>query len=520
MRNIMLVFAGIICSSSSVLAMYGYNYQNQMQQRPSVNANGELTFPNGVVDISGNEFAGNTQLKKIVLPNDVKRVGYSSFANCTNVTSIQLSTNLREIDDNAFAGLSKVRDLVIPASVTRIGQDALSGMSLHSLWFCDPDNCNVEELGNTGIARFTNYKVKGSSPRYQMQNENISHNGSPSKMFDHSAGASTTGVKHSFARSAQHDGKFSDSKGRENVPHHDTQSKKSDHLCSTNTTGKKYSLGYPSQYDSNWRDRAVLALQNAGILDQNGKLTEHAMLYSHQIMDWEKLDGNTRGELFNVDKNANWCKYATKGIQFDGCKGKLEVHFYMDEKTKKLYLDRDYKLKDNDYKPLRFQTKYNNPKNGDAEKSKPAQQSKTVAEPKSQPASMPKQTTTPASKTQPASTPKQKHAQTSKTQSTPKVQLKTLEIPSCITAIKDYTYWYDKAEKVVIPDSVTSIGEQAFAYCPDLREISLGARLTSIGDGFLTYSRYCRITVRDGVGKERVKQLLINAGISADRINK
>ena len=53
---------------------------------------------------------------------------------------------------------------------------------------------------------------------------------------------------------------------------------------------------------------------------------------------------------------------------------------------------------------------------------------------------------------------------------------------------------------VSMPDSVTSIGNAAFAYCKSLSEITLSGNLTSIGyDAFFGCESLTRITIPDGV---------------------
>ena len=41
--------------------------------------------------------------------------------------------------------------------------------------------------------------------------------------------------------------------------------------------------------------------------------------------------------------------------------------------------------------------------------------------------------------------------------------------------------------EIILPDSVTSIGEQAFYYCTSLTSVTIGNSVTSIGDGAFYY---------------------------------
>lgn len=57
---------------------------------------------------------------------------------------------------------------------------------------------------------------------------------------------------------------------------------------------------------------------------------------------------------------------------------------------------------------------------------------------------------------------------------------KNTRIPNTVTAIGDFAYQYLEIETVDIPDSVISIGEQAFDMCDRLKTVNLGKSVTTI----------------------------------------
>ena len=61
--------------------------------------------------------------------------------------------------------------------------------------------------------------------------------------------------------------------------------------------------------------------------------------------------------------------------------------------------------------------------------------------------------------------------------------IRSYVIPSSVTSIGDYAFWYcDSLSEIVIPSSVTSIGDHAFSDCYSLSEIVIPSSVTSIGD--------------------------------------
>ena len=64
------------------------------------------------------------------------------------------------------------------------------------------------------------------------------------------------------------------------------------------------------------------------------------------------------------------------------------------------------------------------------------------------------------------------------------VGCKNTIIPYSVTSIGDYAFAYcDSLTSFTIPNSVTSIGDYAFAYCVSLTSVTIGNSVTSIGDG-------------------------------------
>ena len=56
-------------------------------------------------------------------------------------------------------------------------------------------------------------------------------------------------------------------------------------------------------------------------------------------------------------------------------------------------------------------------------------------------------------------------------------------VPDSVTAVGDDAFFDNcDLEEIILPDSVKSIGRRAFYFCNSLSQISLPKNLTSIGD--------------------------------------
>lgn len=101
-----------------------------------------------------------------------------------------------------------------------------------------------------------------------------------------------------------------------------------------------------------------------------------------------------------------------------------------------------------------------------------------------------------------------------------------LVIPDSVTTIGDYTFYScDNISSVTIPDSVTSIGDMAFCHCENLVKATLGNSVTSIGDkAFYSCENLSSIEIPDSVtsiGEEAfrycysLKSITIGKGVTS-----
>lgn len=103
----------------------------------------ELVIPDGVTSISGDVFAGCSNIKSVAIPESVESIGSNPFRNCPNLTSITVDENNNNydsrnncnavIDTSTNSLISGCAETVIPDSITGIRRGAFSGSSLTSI---------------------------------------------------------------------------------------------------------------------------------------------------------------------------------------------------------------------------------------------------------------------------------------------------------------------------------------------------------------------------------------------------
>ena len=86
-----------------------------------------ITIPNSVTNIGEYAFDGCRSLKSITIPNSVTKIEYSTFGGCSSLTSVTIPNSVTSIGDDAFNGCSSLTSITIPNSVTSIGKYAFEG---------------------------------------------------------------------------------------------------------------------------------------------------------------------------------------------------------------------------------------------------------------------------------------------------------------------------------------------------------------------------------------------------------
>jgi len=87
---------------------------------------GNVTISDGVTEIGEEEFTLRASLTSITIPDSVTSIGVRAFSSCDGLTSVTLGKGVQTICELAFWGCSKLTSITIPDSVTSIGNSAFS----------------------------------------------------------------------------------------------------------------------------------------------------------------------------------------------------------------------------------------------------------------------------------------------------------------------------------------------------------------------------------------------------------
>ena len=132
-----------------------------------------ITIPNSVRSIGHYAFCACSSLASITIPNSVRSIGHYAFCACSSLTSISIPNSIGSIEDRTFAGCSSLATIIIPNSIRSIGVDTFSGCSSltsiivesGNMKYDSRNNCNaiIETATNTLIAGCKNTRIPNSA---------------------------------------------------------------------------------------------------------------------------------------------------------------------------------------------------------------------------------------------------------------------------------------------------------------------------------------------------------------------
>ena len=86
-----------------------------------------VTLPSSITHIGEESFYNCSGLTSITIPNSVITIAHQAFSGCSVLTSVTLSTSLTAIGRSVFNGCKNLSSITIPNSITFIGENAFAG---------------------------------------------------------------------------------------------------------------------------------------------------------------------------------------------------------------------------------------------------------------------------------------------------------------------------------------------------------------------------------------------------------
>lgn len=151
----------------------------------------KIVIPDGITKIGTHTFNGCLNMEELILPDSVTSIGYTSIANCRTlkeviipkgVTKIEVNTFLAsgvervvipegvyEIEESAFSGCFKLKEITLPSTLSKIRNDAFSGCkSIESIFI--PANVTEIEDAFSMCYNLSQIEVDEANQKYDSRN--------------------------------------------------------------------------------------------------------------------------------------------------------------------------------------------------------------------------------------------------------------------------------------------------------------------------------------------------------------
>ena len=119
-----------------------------------------ITIPNSITYIGYWAFRNCSSLTSVTIPNSVTSIGDGAFQNCSSLTSITIPNSVTSIGYSAFYGCASLSSITIPENVEEIMSDAFGDCWFTEANFVNNSNLNAEENHYWG-ARFFDQEIGG-----------------------------------------------------------------------------------------------------------------------------------------------------------------------------------------------------------------------------------------------------------------------------------------------------------------------------------------------------------------------
>ncbi|MCR4791476.1 MAG: leucine-rich repeat domain-containing protein [Lachnospiraceae bacterium] len=81
----------------------------------------DVVIPSSVIEIATDAFRDNDNIRSVVIPNSVKKINEYAFWDCDNLQTVSIGSGLTKIDDFVFANCMGLISVNIPANIRSVG---------------------------------------------------------------------------------------------------------------------------------------------------------------------------------------------------------------------------------------------------------------------------------------------------------------------------------------------------------------------------------------------------------------
>ncbi|MBQ7505443.1 MAG: leucine-rich repeat domain-containing protein [Ruminococcus sp.] len=148
--------------SSNICEVDGVTFNNDMtilMSYPSTKTDFFYTVPNTVTTIWDSAFDGCDNLKSVKIPEGVTTIGNSAFNGCKNLSSVTIPSTVTSIGDNAFKNCSHLERVAFLSDLAVIGNNAFDNCAYNLTFYGnDPSTAKTYAQNSYGTIAFVDFE--------------------------------------------------------------------------------------------------------------------------------------------------------------------------------------------------------------------------------------------------------------------------------------------------------------------------------------------------------------------------
>lgn len=121
-----------------------------------------VTIPEDVVTVGKSAFEDNQTVEKVLISDDVKNIQAYAFWNCDNLKTVSLGKGLKEISDYVFTNCKGLKEMSVPSNIHSIGIQAFADCVNLTDITIPPDVTFIHETAFDGCRKLVIHCEEGS----------------------------------------------------------------------------------------------------------------------------------------------------------------------------------------------------------------------------------------------------------------------------------------------------------------------------------------------------------------------
>ncbi len=129
-----------------------------------------ITIPDGMTSIGYSAFLSCSSLSSVTIPDSITSIGNSAFAYCSSLATVTISNNITSIGSSVFSYCKSLKNVTIPSGVKSIGKNAFQNCSSLTSIIIPDSVTSIGSAAFSACSNLTNIQFSENHPKFTLRN--------------------------------------------------------------------------------------------------------------------------------------------------------------------------------------------------------------------------------------------------------------------------------------------------------------------------------------------------------------